>query len=42
MKKIFSDRSLAIAMAEKGWQHAQQFTPQKSAEAVMNVYKSLW
>jgi hypothetical protein len=41
MKKIFSDRSLAVSMGEKGWQHAQRFTPQKSAESVMNVYKAV-
>ncbi|HEY6063897.1 MAG TPA: glycosyltransferase family 1 protein, partial [Chitinophagaceae bacterium] len=40
MKKIYSDKQFAAAMAEKGWLHAQQFTPQKSAESVMNVYKS--
>jgi glycosyltransferase involved in cell wall biosynthesis len=42
MKKIYSDKTFAASMIEKGWQHAQRFTPQKSAEAVMNVYKSVW
>jgi glycosyltransferase involved in cell wall biosynthesis len=42
MKKIFSDKTFAASMIEKGWQHAQRFTPGKSAESVMNVYKSLW
>ena len=42
MKKIYSDKTFAASMIEKGWQHAQRFTPQKSAESVMNVYKSLW
>jgi glycosyltransferase involved in cell wall biosynthesis len=42
MKKIYSDKQFADAMTEKGWQHAQNFTPQKHAESVMNVYKSIW
>lgn len=42
MKKIYSDKTLTASMIEKGWQHAQQFTPQKSAESVMNVYKAVW
>jgi glycosyltransferase involved in cell wall biosynthesis len=41
MKKIYRDKDLAETMKEKGWQHAQNFTQQKSAEAVMNVYKSV-
>ncbi len=42
MKKIYSDKLFADTMKEKGWQHAQNFTPQKCAAAVMDVYKSLW
>ncbi len=42
MKKIYSDKILAASMVEKGWQHAQQFAFPKSAESVMNVYKSVW
>jgi glycosyltransferase involved in cell wall biosynthesis len=42
MKKIYSDKQLADTLKEKGWQHAQSFTPQKCADAVMNVYKTLW
>ena len=42
MKKIFSDKELREEMQEKGWQHAQNFTPQKCAASVMNVYKNLW
>jgi glycosyltransferase involved in cell wall biosynthesis len=42
MRKIYSDKALASSMIEKGWQHAQNFTPQKHAESVMNVYKSVW
>ena len=29
-------------MIEKGWQHALNFTAEKYAEIVMNVYKSIW
>jgi glycosyltransferase involved in cell wall biosynthesis len=42
MKKIYSDKLFSASMVEKGWQHAQNFTPLKHAEAVMNVYKRLW
>jgi glycosyltransferase involved in cell wall biosynthesis len=42
MKKIYTDKQFAATMTEKGWQHAQKFTPQKHAESVMNVYKSVW
>jgi glycosyltransferase involved in cell wall biosynthesis len=42
MKRIYSDKELRASMIEKGWQHAQNFTPQKHAESVMNVYKSVW
>lgn len=42
MKRIYQDKALADGMREKGWQHAQEFTQQKCADAVMNVYKSLW
>ncbi len=42
MGKIYSDKQLAASMIERGWTHAQNFTPQKHAEAVMNVYKSIW
>ncbi|HUR65649.1 MAG TPA: glycosyltransferase family 1 protein [Chitinophagaceae bacterium] len=41
MKKIFSDKLFATQMIEKGWQHAQNFTPEKSAASVMEVYKSV-
>lgn len=41
MKKIYSDKQFAAAIIEKGWQHAQNFTAQKHAESVMNVYKSI-
>jgi glycosyltransferase involved in cell wall biosynthesis len=42
MKKIYSDEQLRNDMKEKGFLHAQNFTPQRSAESVMNVYKSVW
>jgi glycosyltransferase involved in cell wall biosynthesis len=42
MKKIFSDNSFAESMKQKGLQHAQNFTQQKCAGAVMNVYKKLF
>lgn len=42
MKKIFSNNDFAKGLVEKGWQHAQNFTQQKCAESVMNVYKSVW
>jgi glycosyltransferase involved in cell wall biosynthesis len=41
MEKIGTDRSLATTLTEKGWHHAQNFTPKKGADAVMNVYKIL-
>jgi len=41
MEKIFSDSGLAASMKEKGWKYAQNFTPQKTAKAVMDVYGSL-
>lgn len=42
MKRIFTEPSLAEEQKEKGWQHAQRFTPQQSAAAVMDVYKELF
>ena len=41
MMKIFSDKQFAETIIEKGWQHAQNFTQQKCASSVMNVYKSI-
>ncbi|HEX4876737.1 MAG TPA: glycosyltransferase family 1 protein [Chitinophagaceae bacterium] len=41
MKRIYTDRSFADSLAGKGWQHAQKFTQQKCADAVMNVYQSI-
>jgi glycosyltransferase involved in cell wall biosynthesis len=41
MKKIYDDSQLREAMKEKGWKHAQNFTQQSSAAAVMEVYKDL-
>jgi glycosyltransferase involved in cell wall biosynthesis len=42
MKKIYSDKLFAENMSTKGWHHAQNFTQQKCADAVMNVYKKIW
>lgn len=42
MKKIFFDKNFTEQMKEKGWRHAQGFTQQKSAGAVMEIYKTLW
>jgi glycosyltransferase involved in cell wall biosynthesis len=41
MRKIYSDPALAASMKEKGWRHAQNFTPAVYVKNVMNVYKSL-
>jgi len=41
MKKIVSDKKFAADMIEKGWAHAQKFSPQQCAEAIMNVYKGI-
>jgi glycosyltransferase involved in cell wall biosynthesis len=42
MKEVFTNKILAAEMKEKGWQHAQAFTPQRYATSVMDVYKSIW
>ncbi len=42
MKKIYSDKEFAATMIKKGWQHAQNFTQQKCAASVMDVYKTIW
>ena len=39
MKRIFFEKQLADVLREKGWQHAQNFTQEKCAAAVMDVYK---
>jgi glycosyltransferase involved in cell wall biosynthesis len=41
MKKIYSDKQFAEALIENGWQHAQNFTQQKCAASVMDVYKNI-
>jgi len=41
MKKIFSEQDFANELSEKGWQYAQNFTPQKHADSVMQVYSSV-
>lgn len=39
MLNIANNKNLAEEMKQKGWKHAQQFSQQKTAEAVMNVYE---
>lgn len=41
MQRVLVDTVERRAMIEKGWQHAQLFTPQKCAEAVMKVYEKI-
>lgn len=38
---VISNNNLRETMIEKGWQHAQQFTPEKCASSVMKIYESL-
>lgn len=42
IRTITTDSDLVKTQTEKGWQHAQNFTPEKCAAAVMNVYQSVW
>jgi glycosyltransferase involved in cell wall biosynthesis len=42
MKKIYSDKNYTSGLISNGWQHAQHFTQKKCADAVMDVYKTLW
>jgi glycosyltransferase involved in cell wall biosynthesis len=41
MRRIYSDKLFAESLKDKGWLHAQNFTQQKCAESVMNVYKDV-
>ena len=41
MKRIFFEKQFADVLREKGWQHAQNFTLEKCAAAVMEVYKGM-
>jgi glycosyltransferase involved in cell wall biosynthesis len=41
MRKIWSDKLMVAGMIEKGWQHAQKFTTDKTAGAVMDVYRKI-
>ncbi len=41
MKRVANDQALKNSMIEKGILHATNFTQQKCASAVMNVYKAL-
>jgi glycosyltransferase involved in cell wall biosynthesis len=42
LTRLVLEPGLAEVMREKGWQHAQRFTPEATARAVMNVYQELW
>jgi glycosyltransferase involved in cell wall biosynthesis len=41
MMTIYANTELRKDLVNKGWQYAQNFTPQKTAARVMNVYESL-
>lgn len=41
MQRILEDTQLAETLKALGWEHAQEFTPEKAAARVMNVYKEL-
>jgi glycosyltransferase involved in cell wall biosynthesis len=41
LESIYNNETLRQSMVEKGWQHAQLFSQQKCATAVMDVYKKL-
>jgi hypothetical protein len=41
MMKIFNDTAYANELRSKGWLHAQEFTQQKCAAAVIDVYKKV-
>lgn len=41
MQKLYYDSDLRNKMIEEGWQHAQNFSLQKSSAAVINVYKKM-
>jgi glycosyltransferase involved in cell wall biosynthesis len=41
MLQMADNEQLRLNMVQKGWQHAQKFTQQNCAAAVMNVYRNL-
>jgi glycosyltransferase involved in cell wall biosynthesis len=41
MKRIYADKEFASGLKEKGWRYSQNFTPQKCADSIMNVYKMI-
>lgn len=41
IRKIYSDKTFADSLKQKGWQHAQNFTQQKCADDVMKVYEKM-
>lgn len=41
MRRIITEPSLKETLTQLGWEHAQNFTPEKAASCVMEVYKEL-
>ncbi len=41
MQRVATDTALVNTMKEKGWAHAQHFTPEKCAAGVMQVYEAV-
>ena len=41
IQRVYTDKALVSDMIAKGIQHTQEFTPEKYAASVMDVYKSL-
>jgi glycosyltransferase involved in cell wall biosynthesis len=41
MKKVFNDVNIVTEMKAKGLMHAEKFSQEKTATAVMNIYKNL-
>ena len=41
MRKIYTDKQFAATMIEKGWKHAQTFSPGKYADNIMDIYKTI-
>jgi glycosyltransferase involved in cell wall biosynthesis len=42
MLKIYNNTELREKLIDKGWQYARNFTPEKTAACVMDVYKSIF
>jgi glycosyltransferase involved in cell wall biosynthesis len=41
MQRILEEKELASTLTALGWEHAQNFTPDKAASCVMNVYNEI-